>query len=148
MKNKSVFLPALIAVFFFIASCKKEQDHHDNETVTSKVIDVTLNQNQSYSYTMQSNGDADNVMEISQQAQHALTCKISADGSRNTLFEYTPALDYTGSDEIQVNTIEDKQKDGNHGGNHGNCQGGHENDSETNYIFKITIVSSAASEVH
>jgi hypothetical protein len=140
MKNKLI-LPAVIAAFFFITSCEKEKDKQ--ATVISKVINVDLNENQSYSYNIAPSGDQDDVMEISLQSNHFITSKITTDDLRNTLFEYTPALNYSGTDEIHVTTMEGQHHDVNPGQHGGMCQGhnnGHGDETETNYIFKINIV--------
>jgi hypothetical protein len=143
MKN-NLFITAIIACFFFVTACKKEHQ----TIVNSKVINVDLKQNESYSYSIPPSGDDDDAMEISQQAQHAITSKITTDGARNTLIQYTPALNFTGSDEIHINTIEGEHKDGNNGEHHdGNCKS-HENETETNYIFKINIASISTSKTH
>ncbi|MEP7168113.1 MAG: hypothetical protein ABI855_01960 [Bacteroidota bacterium] len=142
--KKNLFISAILAGVFFISSCRK-MEHED--TAISKVINVELKQNESYSYTIPPTGDADDVMEISQQAQHAAISKITGDAARNTLFEYTPAENYTGSDEVHVNTVGGDHKGGNGGHHQGNCQG-HGNDTETNYIFKINISSSSTSDPH
>jgi len=140
MKN-NLFIPAVIACLFFITSCEKKE-HED--TVISKVINVDLKQNESYSYTIPAGDDA---MQISQQAQHALISRVTTDVSRNTRLEYTPAIDYTGSDEIHVGIIESGHNGNGGGHHHGNCQGGG-NETETRYIFKINITPVSATDPH
>ncbi len=130
----------IIAVALVVAtqSCKKE----DRDASTTKEIAVSLKANESYSYQIPQTGDADDVMQITKQADHSLISKISpVANSENTLFEYTPALDFTGSDEVQVTNVENHNGNSGHSHN-GNCSGGKgHHDGTTTYVFKITITS-------
>src|ERR1041384_1646387 len=122
MKN-TLLLLALFASLFYLSACNKEKEN--KTTIVSKVINVDLDENQSYSYNMPPSGDADDVMIISVQSKHYITSKVTSDNLRNTLFEYTPALNYSGSDEIHITTMEGAHKDANHDHQHGNCSGHH-----------------------
>jgi hypothetical protein len=140
-----VFISAVISSVFFIASCEKKEDHEPVQN--SKVIHVDLKQNENYSYQIPAGDDAD-AMLISEQAQHALISKITPDAAHNTLFEYTPSLNYTGSDEVRIATMDGEYHENNdHGHHHGNCQGGKDL-SEAGYIFKINITPVAVSKVN
>jgi hypothetical protein len=139
-------ISAVISSVFFITSCEKKEDHEPVQN--SKVINVDLKQNESYSYQILASGDGADAMEISQQAQHALTCKITPDAAHNTLFEYTPATDYTGSDEIHITTVDGEHHehhDNDH--HHGNCQG-KDDEAGSSYTFKINITSDNVPKVN
>src|SRR5437016_2900929 len=91
----------IVALSFIFFSCKKE-----GVTVT-KVINVDLSENQTYSATVPHAGDADDVMQITSQPRHSSSCTVtSAAGSTDAALQYTPALNYTGTDEIQVSNTE------------------------------------------
>lgn len=140
MKNSNYLLLSVVALMVVAVSCRKEHDE-----VVTKVVDVMLTANQAFTYTMPASGNADEIMEISQQPKHFVLCQITPDSVNNTLLEYTPELNYTGTDEIRVNTVEGNHHCGNHhqGGNNqnhfGNCMGNH-HDVEVNYVFNITII--------
>jgi hypothetical protein len=126
------------AISFTTQSCKKD----DNGPTVTHTVAVSLRANESYSYQVPKAGDADDVMQITKQAGHSLISKVSpVVNSENTLFEYTPALGFTGSDEVQVTNVE------NHSGqqgapHHGNCSGGKgHHEGTTTYIFKINVIA-------
>src|SRR5689334_14520179 len=119
MKKITRLLFISAAILFTAQSCKKE----DRDVTVTKTIAVSLKANESYSYEVPKAGDADDVMQITKQADHSLTSTVSpVANSENSLFEYTPAADFTGSDEVQVSNIETHH--GNSGHSHGNCSGG------------------------
>ena len=132
-------LMAVIAAFVLVAC------HKDRPEVT-KVINVTLTANQTYSYTMAPGGDADDQLQITQQAVNYLSSTLSApDAKGDATLQYVPAKDYTGTDEIHVSTVEDHQGNGGHpqgNSSHGNCSGHHH--GGTTYIFKIIITAAGS----
>ncbi len=136
MKNYlSLFL--LVAFASIVTtSCYKE----NNEVI--KTINVSLEPNEAYTYNIPAVGDADDKFEIAKQASHYLNSTLAVDATNAATFNYTPAENYEGNDEVQVKNVEQHQQGGStpppHRGG-GNCQGKrHEND-EVTYIFKITI---------
>lgn len=127
MKKISVLL-LFATIMFIAASCEKE-----GATIT-KTVNVEINSNAAYSYTVPHAGDADDAMQITQQAMHSSVSKITPDASTgDALFEYVPATNFSGTDEVQVSNVEEH-----HNGNHGNC-GGHRHDDTYIYVFKITV---------
>ena len=137
-KNFQLTLLVIFSAIVFV-SCNKE-----HEAVT-KVIDVTLKINEVYNYQIPATGDQDDVMQITKVALHALSNTLDfRNNTTSSAFQYTPATDYVGTDEVQVSTAEVHNGNSNHpphqGG--GNCQGGrHHHDEGTTYIFRITIAS-------
>ena len=130
MKKINLLLFAAV-VFLAASSCKKE-----HQTIT-QTINVNLKLNASYSYTVPQAGDADDVMQITQQAMHSSVSKVTPDADGNVLFEYVPAKDFSGTDEVRISNVEEHG-----GGHHGNCDGGNHGHGDTNiYIFKINISS-------
>ncbi len=137
MKKTTGFLMLAALFTFVISSCKKEQE---GKTIT-QTINITLNANNSYSYQIPHAGDADDVMHIIKQSVNYKVSQVaSVAGSDYALFEYTPGLNFTGSDEVQVSNEENHQGDAN-GQMHGNCNGGgnHHHGDTYIYIFKITV---------
>ena len=113
--------------------------HKDRPEVT-QVVNVTLAPNQTYNYTIPVSGDKDDQLQMTQQAVHFTISTLSIDPKGDGALQYTPAKDYTGTDEIHVSTVEDHHGNGNHPQGNGNCSG-HHHDGGTTYIFKITIGS-------
>src|SRR5260221_14485224 len=125
--KKIVVLLLMASVAFVFTSCRKE-----GQTVT-KIINVQLNENQSYSSQVPS-GDADDVMQITSQAKHAAVSKLTVDPSTGSnLFQYTPVSNYAGADEVQISNTEGRHH-GNGPTNGGQCGGGHHHDDLTIYI--------------
>src|SRR3954470_24392724 len=121
---------AALAAFLFTA-CHKEPQ------AVTKVINVSIKANETYNYSIPPTGDNDDKMDITRQAQHALSSTLAfTDNAHSSAFQYTPATDYTGGDEVHVATIEEHH--GNHPQGGGSCSG-HHHDESTTYIFKITI---------
>ena len=136
MKKIIAFLMLAALFTFVISSCKKEQE---GKTIT-QTINITLNANNSYSFQIPHAGDADDVMHIIKQSVNYKVSRVSSvAGSDYALFEYTPGLNFTGSDEVQVSNEENHQGNAN-GQMHGNCNGGGNHHGDTYiYIFKITV---------
>jgi len=126
MKNIRNLIPVVIFVSFLCFSCEK-----DGTSVT-KVINVQLSSNESYSHAVPK-GDDDDVMQFTKQADHSLKSEISPSGN-NVIFNYTPALDFTGTDEVKISNVEEH-----HGNAHGGCSGHHHDDNVT-YDFKISVI--------
>jgi hypothetical protein len=129
MKKIAILLLVALPAALIISSCRKE-----GQTVT-KTINVVINANQTYTSQIPA-GDADDVMQITTQAQHYLTSQVTFDSASGSyIFLYTPALNYTGADNVQVTNTE-----GDHHGNggHGSC-GGHHHGNTTVYIYNITV---------
>ena len=138
MKKISALSFSAFALFFAVSSCKKEP------VDVTKIINVELKLNEKYSYTIPHAGDADDVMEITQQAMHSFVTKITPDAAGNALFEYVPSQNFSGTDEVQVASVEEHHD--HHGnGQRGNCNGRHHgHDDSYTYIFKFNITGTTA----
>ncbi len=125
MKKSLIILIAFICFLFLNSSCEKE------EADVNVIVAVTLTPNQAYTYQIPKLGDEDEQVQITKDAAHALISRISPVANSNTtLFEYTPALNYTGSDEVVVSAVEKGRR-----GKGSKCG----NDDDDHYTFKITI---------
>ncbi len=110
--KKVLFALSIISSLSTLQSCKKMCDHR-NETPTPIVqsVDVAINENANYSYTL----PAGSNFRISSEAAHALTSQLVVDGATGSfVYQYTPAANYVGTDEIVLSS-EDQQ------GGPGNC---------------------------
>ncbi len=123
MKKLLILPMALMACLFLTTSCHKEDDD------VNATIDVALEPNQAYTYKITNLGDDDEEVQITKAAGHALSCTVSpVANSSATTFEYTPAKDYTGIDEVVVSAVEHGRK--------GKCN---HHDDDDKYTFRITI---------
>ncbi len=133
---KNLFLCATVFVMVLMTvSCKKE-DHQDKAPIAID-INVTLKQNESYSYNLPLN-KSDEAYKIIVDAQHAsLSYFMTGCFSSTPLsYFYLPAKDFAGLDKVVISNVEDEQAhhDGSHHGG-GMCG---KDDDEQSYI--ITIV--------
>jgi hypothetical protein len=145
--KKIAALPVVIAFLVFVSSCRKEE----NGVTITKVINVELKMNESFSFPVAHAGDNDDAMLITMQAMNASSCELSPlPGTEDMLFKYVPAINFTGTDVVQVSNEE-----GSHGGcgngfagpgGHGNNGKKHHHDNSTVYIFKINITGSSTKE--
>ena len=137
MKNSLRLLFMVVFALAVFTACHKEHE------AFTKVIDVSLKPNETYTYQIPATGDADDVMQITKQALHAQSCTLDFRSNTSpSAFQYTPVLNYIGTDEVDVSTVE--THNGNLNPQHqggGNCQGHHHHDEGTTYIFRITISS-------
>ena len=135
--KKNIKLSLIVLIFLFaVSSCRKEP------VTTTKTINVELKSNDSYSYIILKEGDddEDDVMKIVQQAMNYSVSKITPDASENILFEYVPAKDFSGTDEVRISNEHDRDEDHHRGGHHGSCHDGKRGHDNTSiYIFKFNI---------
>jgi hypothetical protein len=136
---KTITTLTLFALFILFSSgcCKEEMD---SGNTTTKTVNVDMAANDTYTSAVPHAGDADDVMQITRQAAHFTSSQVNPSTNGNVVFEYKPAQNFTGTDEVQISNVE-----GSHGTNpHGNCGGKHHHDETTTTIFKITIRPSAS----
>lgn len=148
MKMKKMTLLLATASFAVIGmqSCKKEENNH--KPPISETINVQLKANEAYTFTLPKNKRNDEY-EITTQPSHSAISEVGVDASGNRIYQYTPSLNYVGTDEVVVaNPKEDE--DHNNGGkpehhhllppphheHHGDCDGG----EEDHYIVTINFL--------
>jgi hypothetical protein len=119
---KKVYFTSAIVLFVSIlfSSCMKD------EITKTEVINVELKPNADYSYVISKEGD----MRFTQQASHFSKSEIS-NASSKLVFNYKPAQDFEGSDEVKISNERVSK------GGHGHCS--HHQDDVTVYDFKITV---------
>ncbi len=147
--KKAIGLLFVASTLFF--SCKKESQ----QEIKNIEINVTMKMNSTYSNNVihPNDQDEDDIVHITKDTQHnaKTTLVINAD-NKSSLFTYTPQSDQIGTDQVII-TGGDADED-NHGQMNGGCgnnsggmghhnknkNGGHHEESLTNYIYNITIV--------
>ena len=97
--KKSIVLAALalIAIAGF-QSCKKEKEPKQPQITN---VSITLKQNEAYTFTLPAN-TVKAPYKISSDASHSSVSLVSKDASGNAVYQYTPALNYTGTDNVTV----------------------------------------------
>jgi hypothetical protein len=148
-KSIALFLFVALISLFFQACCKREL--RPLTPVTTN-INETLQENQSYQFTLPNNfnGQSYNMFI---QPNHSSISYIGTDGSNNLIYRYTPALNYTGTDHVSFSDNTEAAgncNNGCHGGGscsqHNTC-GHHQQCIRQNIIniyFTITPKNTAA----
>ena len=116
MKNKITFLLSVLVLFAF-QSCTKMQNQ--NITVT-QTVSAKISANETYTYTLPTNVSSYDF-QISVSGNHSSVSAIQKDANGNLTYIYTPALNYTGADQVVLSTNIEVADSTEH---HGNCSGG------------------------
>ncbi len=74
------------------------------ETIITKTENVTVALNEVYTYTLPA---TDDKWIISNEADHASLTKLGTDAAGNGIYQYTPAANYIGADQVVVATTHD-----------------------------------------
>ncbi len=116
--KKYIYLTAISALALIgFQGCDKEDE--EKEKIITKVIDVTLNMNETYNLTM---GEAlyGDELKITKQAGHFSLSKVEElpkanpkdkEALESSKYTYTPSLNYVGNDEVTI-TGETDEMDG------------------------------------
>jgi hypothetical protein len=149
MKKSIVLLALLATTAAILPSCTKEENHKPPITTT---VNKDIADNESFTFILPHNS-SENLYKSVRQAQHASVSLVSIDAAGNDIYQYTPALDYNGSDRVVVANEEEhgQSKCGNHGGSgkcggHHNCSKGKDNDQDNIVIFNITIKNTSSKD--
>jgi hypothetical protein len=151
MKKMALVLAAASFSMVVMQSCKKKEEDH--KPPIQQTVAAQLRANEAYTLTLPKNKRNDEYVVVTQPA-HSSVSEVGVDVSGNRIYKYTPALDYTGSDQVVVaNPREEGPHQGKpkhhlfpHPHHHGDCDGG----EEDHYIITInfTVDNSAAVSSH
>lgn len=134
MKKTIRLFCIFIATMLSVVGCRKEDR---NEVNTLKVIEVTLEQNEPYSYRVPKSESAD-PYQLSKQASHFLRSDLTSDFDSGTLiYQYTPSKNYIGNDEVTLTSIEENQHGHHQKKGLGFGGGCHEDESGTTHSINI-----------
>src|ERR1043165_1795244 len=138
-KIKRLIASVTLAVLACVA-CNKDQND------LNKVINVSLKANETYSYQIPASDNSNNQLRDSKQASHAASSTLQFKNSNSPLtFQYVPATDFTGTDEVEIGNEGMPAPPSHQGQQHnGGCQGHHQNPEGVSYTFKITVASADA----
>jgi hypothetical protein len=151
MKKAAILFATTGLLLSGITSCKKEEQHRPP---IQEALNIALKANESYTFTLPKNKRND-PYEIAQQAGHYSISAVGEDASGNRIYQYTPATDYTGTDEVVVaNPKEEGEHHPSpgehpkpglfHHEHHGGCDGGEEDHYIVTIHFTIENTTAAA----
>ena len=128
-------------------SCKKKEAP---KPPVQETINAQLQTNEARTFVLPKN-KRDDAYEIKLNPLHATISQLGTDASGNSIYQYTPVLDFTGNDQVVVSNAEELKEPCHHRHHgilppphpHGDCNGG----EEDHYIIKIifTIGSTTTS---
>ena len=163
MKKIISCLASALVIASFTQSCKKHAEEHGTNSI--QTINATLDMNKTYQLDL---GDIPNpnALKITQQAAHfSISQTEHSINSENVFYQYTPQLNYSGSDQVTIVVAKEKEHHGkcehkdhpeykehhecNKGHHHEGCKHHHDDDDDddntTTYIIKFNVVNTTAS---
>ncbi|MCX6351939.1 MAG: hypothetical protein NTX03_08750 [Bacteroidetes bacterium] len=108
MKKIYSILAVAVLLSGFLSSCEKEESE-----IVVKNINVTLNTNEAYSLDL-GKIEKDEAPSISSEASHFSVSMLDKNASGNSIYVYTPALDYAGTDNVQIKVSENEEMEHHH----------------------------------
>ena len=116
-------------------SCRKKEG--PPKPAIQETINVQLKVNEVYTFVLPEN-KRDDDYQISTNAAHAKISQLGKDASGNQIYQYTPVLDFAGTDQVIVSNDEELREHHDHQGPppHGGCNKGGEED---HYIVTINF---------
>jgi len=106
MKRIFLTLMILITLLTFFPGCSKEDIviHTPVTYTNTNTNNVTLTKNGTYHFELGYFGDEEGA-SISMQAIHFSVSKLDRDSTGKIGYTYTPALNYTGTDEVELKSM-------------------------------------------
>ncbi len=108
MKKLVLMLSVAGIATFALTSCNRD---HTEEPAIEQTIKVQLATNEAYTFVLPKN-KRDDVYEFTTQASHYSISTIGKNASGEQIYQYTPALNYSGTDQVIVSN--DWEKDEEH----------------------------------
>lgn len=146
MKTRFSFFSLIITVLLFMASCHK----HRKAVHATHIVNATVEMNKPYQFDLGTLSKRESA-SITEQAIHYTISETDHITDEHMVYNYMPAMNYTGQDEAVVTIAQGEHHCGEHeGGNgcgYGQCK--HEDDDDqddntTTYIIKITVMRSGS----
>jgi hypothetical protein len=134
MKKTALILLSSI-VLLVSASCKKTEV--DVQPVTT-TVSALLKTSETYTYTLPQNV-SDDAFQITAPAGHSSMSQLTTNATGNLVYQYTPAVDFTGTDNVVISTVEEEHNDKSGKNMHNGC-GDNQNQSKNGgQIIKISL---------
>lgn len=135
---KTISTLGIACLILFSVSCRKAESILENETIVyNKTVDVTINQNESYSYLLPEQKHQ-TEFEIISQAKHFSTSTVTENVYGEKTYLYKPLQNYYGTDQVVLQSNE--KHDG------GGCSQ-HNNDANTQTVYTIRITVNKTASV-
>lgn len=135
MKKLYFVLPVFLFIVIILPSCSKQSANQAIAPATPNVVNAIIAPNQAYTFTVNNSGNTN----IEKQASHFKISKIELEGKTGQMvYQYSPAQDYTGKDEVVLSSkITIYSSEGGGGCNNSN----HNNNSvTTSYSTSYTTI--------
>ena len=117
--KKIILLSGLSLSLLCLPACKKAMvDDAQDSIMTEETVNVSVNSNQVYKYSLPTDANTSNVTVSAPSAKSAIAIVESTSGTSN--FVYTPDQNFNGTDVVTIV----HSSNGDHQGNcehHGNC---------------------------
>lgn len=140
MKKAALLLAFASVVAIGTQSCKKEEEP---KPPVAETYNVSLKMNEAYTFTLPKN-KRDDAYDIITQSAHYSISSVGKDAAGNRIYQYTPAQDYLGADQVVLANAKEGQRPPHekcgpkpfipHKHPHGNCEG-----DEDHYIVTINF---------
>lgn len=131
MKKLMLMVSLSGLITFSLTSCGKEE-----KPAVKVEFTVQLTPDQAYTFILPDNKRHDEF-EFTTQASHYSVSALGENTLGQQIYQYTPAANYTGTDEVVVNNDYERYEEHHMGGPHmGGCMGG----EEDHYIVTIHFV--------
>ncbi len=133
--KKLYLIPVVLLCMTIFPSCSKQSANELIAPPSPNVINAKITPNQSYVFNVNSSGD----VSIEKQASHYKISKAGPDSKSGLLvYEYLPAQDFTGKDEVVLSSKIAVYSSDNRGG----CNNSRVNDNSvaTNYSTTYTTI--------
>ncbi len=95
---------------------------NDRPVTATQSVSATISQNASYTYSLPAGREKTSAVSI--PAQHSSMSVITTDANGNSVYNYKPAANYSGTDVVVITTKTQDTHSGCHGGPGGNCNHG------------------------
>ena len=143
MRKVFSFLALAATSLLLTQSCNK-MSMRDKPVTTTQTVNASISENAGYSYTLPA-ASTGSVSQITTSALHSSASAITTDANGNNVYNYTPAVNYSGTDVVVITTKTEEQHGGCHGGpggmgNHvGNGSNHDDDDNTTITTINLTV---------
>lgn len=132
MKKVYAIPATLFFICLLVSSCSKQSINDQVSPNVTNIINATIAPNQSYHFTISEPGE----VSIVKQAKHyKISETVFQTDGRQMIYSYTPAQDYTGSEEIILTNKKAVAVV------YGGCNGNHDNNqANTSYTTAYMMI--------
>ncbi len=132
MKKSYFYIPVFFCVLVIFQSCSKQSTNEMVAPVSPNIINAKIAPNQTYQLTL---NYKENV-SIAKQALHYKVSKAEPDAKTGQMtYEYVPAQDYTGTDEVVISSSKIVTTENSSG-----CNNNNDNTATTSYSTSYSTI--------